>query len=213
MYCREVEIVRMNTHILFTGFSLFALLTLSIERFLALTCPFFHQTAITKRRLIIFQLILMTVTVSTLPLQHLKTKTIGNMLIAVFLLCVLLTFIFLNYKMLAIAKTKREDQRAGITTTSNGERKRDMKKCKTISTCSLAVCCFFVCFLPGIIVSLWSFASKTEWNDTHVVLFKIWSNTFGTMNSTLNCLIFFWRNSILRREGMKIAKCLRGDKS
>ena len=50
MYHVEIENVRRYTHTLLTGFSLFALLTLNIERFLALTCPFFHQTAVTKRR-------------------------------------------------------------------------------------------------------------------------------------------------------------------
>ena len=36
-----------------TGFSMSALLTLIVERFLALKYPFFHQTAITKKRLVL----------------------------------------------------------------------------------------------------------------------------------------------------------------
>ena len=207
MYHVEIENVRRYTHILLTGFSLFALLTLNIERFLALTCPFFHQTAVTKRRLIIFQVISIILTVATLPFQYFQAQTIGNMLIAAFLLLIFSTFIFLNYKMFVIAKSKRVVP-TGIATTNHEERKEGMKKFKTISTCWLVVGCFFVCFFPGIIISLWGFTSKVAWNDTHVVLFGIWSNTLGTMSSTVNCLIFFWRNSILRREGMKIAKCL-----
>jgi hypothetical protein len=39
------------------------------------------------------------------------------------------------------------------------------------------------------------------------MLFKLWSGTLVAMNSTFNCLIFFWRNSILRREGIKVVKC------
>jgi hypothetical protein len=48
--------------------------------------------------------------------------------------------------------------------------------------------------------------SNKPFHDRQVLLFNIWSVTFLCMNSTFNCLIFFWRNSILRREGMKIAK-------
>jgi hypothetical protein len=29
------------------------------------------------------------------------------------------------------------------------------------------------------------------------------------LNSTFNCVIFFWRNSILRREGMKMVNTFR----
>jgi hypothetical protein len=45
-------------------------------------------------------------------------------------------------------------------------------------------------------------ASKTPFYDRQVLLFNLWSNTFCSLNSTFNCVIFFWRNSILRREGM-----------
>ena len=49
---------------------MFALLTLTIERFLALTYPFFHPTAVTKRRLVLFQVFLMITTVSLPPLTY-----------------------------------------------------------------------------------------------------------------------------------------------
>ena len=216
MYNAKIEAMRACTSILLGGFSMCSVFTLNIERLLALTCPFFHHATMTKRRLVIFLVILMVVPVTILSLQRFDPKTIGNMLIAVCLLLISFTFIFLNYKMLAIAKSKREVQRVsptGLTKPRHQERKIVMKKFKTISTCSLAVGCIFICFLPGIIFSLWGFASKMEWNDTHVVLSKFWSNTFSAMNSTLNCVIFFWRNSILRREGIKIAKCLWSKRS
>jgi hypothetical protein len=44
--------------------------------------------------------------------------------------------------------------------------------------------------------------------DRQVVLFNLWALTFVSTNSTFNCLIFFWKNSILRREGVKIVKHL-----
>lgn len=80
---------------------------------------------------------------------------------------------------------------------------------KNISTCSLAVACFSVSSFPKIIYCAWRFTSKSPFYDRQVMSFALWSCTFLAMNSTFNCLIFFWRNSILRREGMKVVKCFR----
>ena len=203
----EIEVLRLCTTIVVGSFSMSSLLTLNIERLLALACPFFHHAAVTKRRLIVVLLLIMTILVTLLPLHYFLKKTVGNMLVAVFLVPLLITFIVLNYQMYGIAKLKNADHR--VAPTDDQERKIAMKKFRSVSTCSLAVACLCVCFFPGIIFSLWGATSKSPWSDAHIVLSKLWSNTFGAMNSTLNCLIFFWRNSILRREGMKVAKCLR----
>ena len=213
-YHEEIDATRTNASILLGGFSMFALLTLNIERFLALTRPFFHQTAVTKLRLTIFLALQMTIVVALSPLYSFYAKTVGNVLLTAVLLLVLFAFIFMNYKMLTIAKSKRKHQHvapADLSSPRHKKRKKQKEKYKSISTCSLAVGCFFICFCPEIIGSAWRFTSKLAWNDRKLVLIKLWSNTFGALNSTLNCLIFFWRNSTLRREGMKTAKCLRSE--
>ena len=84
IYHGEIENNRAYTTTLLGGFSMFALLTLTIERFLALTYPFFHQTAVTKKGLLLFQAFLMAITVSASQLAHLYEKT-GVVLIAVFI--------------------------------------------------------------------------------------------------------------------------------
>jgi hypothetical protein len=72
----------------------------------------------------------------------------------------------------------------------------------------LAVACFFICYCPKIIHSALRLTSEAPLNDRGVVLFRLWSNTFVSMNWTFNCLIFFWKSSILLGEGMKIVKRL-----
>ena len=207
----EIEVTRVYTSTLLGGFSMIALLTLTIERFLALTYPFFHQTAVTKKRLLLFQAFLMATTVSVSKLAHLYEKT-GVVLIAVFILFSLFVFVCLNYKMFTIAKSKRNDEKvfqASTATSSNQERKRRELNFKNISTCSLAVGCFFVCSFPRIMYSATRLTSNMPFYDRQVLLFNIWSGTCFFFNSTFNCLIFFWRNSILHREGTKIAKRFR----
>ena len=67
MYSAEIQATRIYMSLLLGGFSLFALLTLNIERFLALTRPFFHQTAVTKGKLTRFLALQMIMPVA-LPL-------------------------------------------------------------------------------------------------------------------------------------------------
>ena len=206
IYYGEIEVTRVYTGTTLGGFSMFALLTLTIERFLALTYPFFHQTAITKKRLLLLQAFLVTTTASVLQLAHLFEK--ADVLSAVFILFFLFVFVCLNYKIFIIAKSKRNDEKVFPTrtaTSSNQERKRHLNF-KNISTCSLAVGCFFVCSFPRIIYSATRLTSNMPFYNRKVLLFDIWSGTSFFMNSTFNCPIFFWRNSILRREGTKIAK-------
>ena len=216
MYSAPIETTRIYVALPLAGASLFALLTLNIERFLALTRPFFHQTAVTKRKLALFLAIqiITWVALSLLWLFYSKGKNDFPVLfMTVFVLLFLFILAFLNYKMLVIVKSKREDELrvapARSETPGNQERqKRRKRNFKNISTCFLAVVFFFCCSFPSIICSIWSYTLKLQSNDRRRILFDNWAATFACMNSTLNCVIFFWRNSILRREGMKILKCL-----
>ncbi len=110
--------------------------------------------------------------------------------------------------MFIIAKSKREDQSV-VPSTATSVDENKISNMKNISTCSLAVGCFFFCSCPQIIYSILRLTSQTPVYDRQVLLFSLWSKTFVSMNSTFNCVIFFWRNSILRREGMKIINALR----
>ena len=140
----------------------------------------------------------------------------GPIIASAILLSSLFALTVLNYKMLMIVRSKRDHELRVAPTSSatpayQERQKKRKKNLKNISTCSLVVGCFFICSLPGIIYVIWIFISKVESNDRQNIIFNIWACTIFSMNSTFNCLIFFWRNSILRREGMKIVKCLHVD--
>ena len=193
------------------GSSMSALFMLNVERFLALTCPFFHKASVTKRRLICFQALFMNILIGLSALVYFNPETIQSILSIVMVLSFLGFFICSNYKMFIIAKSKRVDERIPSTQamSMNENRKKLISNFKSISTCSLAVGCFFFCSCPRIIYSVLRLASETPSYNRQVLLFSLWSSTFISINSTFNCLIFFWRNSILRREGMKIIKSFR----
>ena len=213
-YNGAVKYIWEYTCIFFSGYSGIALLTLNIERFLAIKYPFLHQTAVTKRRLVLFQAFWIIIAFCSMsPLAYFYGRTVGNMVIIAYILCIFSLFVYLNYNMYTIAKSIQKGARVTRSSATLSvhyhERKERKLNLKNISTCSLVVGCYFICFFPQFVYSVLRLIRDSLPNDEHVTwLFNLWSSTLVAMNSTFNCLIFFWRNSILRREGMKIVKCL-----
>ena len=193
------------------GTSLIALFMLNVERFLALTCPFFHHASVTKTKLLGLQAFSTVIALGLSQLVYFNLETIVDICETVTVLSLLFLFIYSNYKVFITAKSKRADERVAPTTAMDENRKTRILNLKNFSTCSLAVGCFFCCFCPYIIyAALRLHASRTSFSERQFLLFYLWSKTFNSsVNSTFNCVIFFWRNSILRREGMKILNAFR----
>jgi ABC-type spermidine/putrescine transport system permease subunit II len=78
---------------------------------------------------------------------------------------------------------------------------------KNISSCLLAVACLVCLYLP---MSVYIALSITEESaSTNLKISWLWTKTIITTNSTFNCLIFFWKNNILRTEGIRVIKVLK----
>jgi hypothetical protein len=148
------------------------------------------------------------------PLVIVNTKTVFavNIFAAVAIVLLLFLLVYGNYKMFIIAKSKRENEGATPSAVVDKNGKHQILNLKNISTCYLVVWCFFICSCPHIIYSVFRLSTGAPPFDREVLLFRLWSNTFTSINSTLNCVIFFWRNSILRREGIEIIKSLRASR-
>ena len=70
----------------------------------------------------------------------------------------------------------------------------------------LVVFCSFILNLPNAL-GLAFFHDRLKIVNP-LVQCKIWTVTLVLMNSTINCLIFFWANAKLRKEGWKVCKSL-----
>ena len=123
-------------------------------------------------------------------------------------------FIYLSYKILFIVKSKCKGRRIAPADAATGsskkvkKRKIDFQNISTYVVWQLAV--FFILSLPETIYSHLPGVSCLTSQRINDIVFGIWSDSFIFMNCTVNCLILFWRNSILRGEGHHsiIAKCL-----
>ena len=183
-----------------------ALLTLNIERFLALSYPFFHERMVTKERVVYF-LVLQQFSGILLSILTFRDIILSRPMVMIFALSFVLSlFLYINCRIFIIARLKRRSGK--IAPSNHREQKRTKFNLKKMSTCSLAVVCFIVCSFPEYFYWIYLLTSETQLHE-NTNTFRLWSGTMVGANSTFNCLILFWRNTVLRREGMKIVKKLQ----
>jgi hypothetical protein len=186
---------------LFIGFSIIALLVMNIERYLGVYYPFFHRTSVTKRRLLtllavlfILPIILITISVNGLVISL-------PVALVVFFAIIFPPIVFMNYKLFKISRKGRRDNTASPDVSTSHV------NLKNIHTCLLAVACLMLMYTPSFFFIAFNFAEKSMSENTSVSRF--WAATVATANSTLNCVIFFWKNDVLRGEGIKVLKTLK----
>ena len=184
------------------GFSLLVLLVMNFDRYLATYYPIFHRTSVTKGKLLTLLATLIVVRL-TLYLIHVCSSVLSFpvYLLAAFTM-LFPPMLFINYKLFIIARKSRRNN--GILP--------EMKKTfslKNISSCLLAVACFVLLSIPVFVYIGLTINSGFSWALDITNIAGLWTVTITSMNSSCNCLIFYWKNKILRTEGMKVIKGLR----
>ena len=206
-----------STLYLFTGMSVSTLLILNIERYTAIIHPIWHLTAATKRRLmfmwIIMCLLNMINVVSRLVLP-LLSKIIVLIVISTLCCTTLVTYVSIfrvarKRKGVGACNTVGHDTNCGDRQDKElGNMAAFLRELKMAKTYFAIVVLAFVCFLPsGIGIHVLKYPwNKSEKERSSVTIAYTWTNTLITMNSTLNCVIFFWANRMLRQEASKLVK-------
>ena len=81
---------------------------------------------------------------------------------------------------------------------------------KNISSCLLVVACVVVLSIPTFVyIGLRINSPETRNTLDNARLAGLWALTISLMNCTLNCLIFYWKNKVLRTKGLKVLKSLK----
>ena len=198
---------------IFYGLSLASLLTMNVERYIALSYPYFDQRFVSRWRVltalsVIEALVLVQSILSyrnlVLPAAMEPASVLGTLFLLLF---------FLNYKIFMIARRMRKvnDRIATSLWLNQGNslpaqilRSKRRSVLKGTSTCLFAVLCFFVCCFPALLHTCMSLISKSLLSANDNRGWDLWASTLVSMNSTFNCLIFFWKNTTLRNEGRNI---------
>lgn len=199
--------ISLKSSVVLLAFSFNALVVMSFDRYLATSYPIVHRTSVTKRRVSTLLVILNTVSVILFFLSF-KDFVIS------YAVAILIGFnidfppmLVLNYKLLKITRTRRRNKKIAPDEATGIKKSFSAKN---ISSCLLAVTCFVVLSTPifaYIVLRKTSNEKKFALNATHLT--GLWAVTVSAMNSTFNCLIFYWKNKILRTEGMRVIKSIK----
>ena len=172
---------------------------MNFDQYLATHYPIFHRTSTTKGNLLTLFTFLV-IFVITLTAMSTNDFIIPYHVDAP-MFCIIFIFpmLFINYKLFTIARKSRR----------NNETKKSFSL-KNISCCLLVIACLMALSIPSfvsVVLRLTFKEKQITLDSTHVV--GLWARTTGSMNSTFNCLIFYWKNKILRSEGMKVIRSMK----
>ena len=166
-----------------------------LDRYLSTYYPLYHRTSVTKGKLLGLHAILSILTVTFLML------TTYNIILSFevgLLICLGILFpsmLFINFKLFIISRKNRPNISP------------EMKKAfsmKNVSSCLLAVACFVALSIPAFVYGGLKLTLKDTLTLDVANIAALWGRTIASMNSTCNCLIFYWKNKILRAEGKKV---------
>jgi hypothetical protein len=205
--CMTFFITR-NVGLLIFFYSMTALAMMSFERYMGVLYPFVHRAKVTKEKLLkcfISVCSLQTVIFVT-GFTLLKREKAARAFFATNAL-VFLAFTVFVYTRIFCFRIKNNTFLAGrevVDVASNGGAKvskkaRFLKELKIAKSCFIVVLSNLFCCLPPIII----IALLSPEPSFLLIIVKKWSSIISMLNSTMNSLVFFWRNKELRNEALK----------
>ena len=162
-----------------------------------------NKLLVTKGRLLTLLAILIIVEI-TLRVMSVNDFIISDGVHSLIIFILLFpAMLFINYKLFLVVRKSRKNKRIS----------REMKttfSLKNISSCLLAAACVVVISIPACVcIGLRINSPETRYTLDNANLAGFWAITIALMNCTFNCLIFYWKNKVLRTEGLKILKNLK----
>ena len=195
------------------GCSFKTLLMMNLERYLAIVHPIFHRTKVTKERLvkclIVLWLFVLALTVFAFYRRDIFSKFL---LLEVSFCMAALVFIYVRIY-IASTRSSKNFRRKNRTNASpkcqdtfETERRGYLRNVRLVKSCIIVLVCFGIsCFLPNAVLIAYIFQ---EMSAEDLYMIQSWSVILFILNSSLNSLVFFWRNKLLRKEAQKILKQL-----
>ena len=194
---------------LMCSLSSYVLLVMSTERLIGVCFPFYYQRSVTKSK------ISWCVALTCLIIIGEWLLTIKVKSTRIIMVIAQLSFLFLAagiiYTVIYITARKKRAQNSIFQSRELREQRQHLLKNIKLNSLYVLVTLTFIVFLcPTLVTYILEYYSKPA--DSHYPIFliiRLWARTFVTMNSTFNCCVYFWKNSILRKEAKKIMRTSR----
>jgi hypothetical protein len=186
------------------GISFGLFVVLNVEIYLSIIYPIFHKTKVTNKRALKTLCVVVFVSVlrSYLFTFHISKRG-ATMFVTVFILLIVMALVFIHVKIFMVVYRRRKIGFAGTAvggpSSSALRRKSFLRGVREAKSCLLVLFCTVLCYLPSAIED-----GMLETSTFTVIFFNPWRCTFFLAASFLNCIVFFWRNGILRKEAKDI---------
>ena len=192
----------------FSGISGCTLFIINIERYFAIIHPFLHRIHFTKRRFVLTWVFLWFLVIVFI-LYRVYFPFLGVLIPVT--LCIIVFTSLLTYVRIYVVARKTMLKRNEVHNNSDQESHINLmvflRELKMAKTYVLIVSLCFLCYLPIVVLhGIGKIFYRVDQGADNLVNAIDWANTLISLNSTLNCLIFFWGNREMRGEGCKIAK-------
>ena len=203
--------------ILVLVFSMATLSAMHIERYMGVVHPLIHRRSVTKRKLLKYVIFVCVVYLITFFISFVNIA-VYFILTGIIVVIYLALTVYVYVRIFFAASTRKAFSNSDIISDTSQrteeERRKDvrrtqrvfLKAIKLAKSCFLVVVCMLVCYLPLICVKGLNLNGFVKWTAL------TWTGTLAVLNSSLNSIIFFWRNNLLRKESRDILKCICGSK-
>ena len=189
--------------------SIMTLFGLNIERYLSILHPFYHRTKVTKPKLL-KMIVGLWILVLAPRLASLALGIFMNVMVTIvfalnaFSTLYIYVAIYLTIRRRArMADTRDTGEQIAQARETEGRinKKREQQNVKMAKSCAVIVSVVLTCNIPFTLYYTLPLSNMTPF-------LAIWSTTIALIPSTLNSLMFFWNNSDLRKEALKLFKNL-----
>ena len=191
----------------FVAISFTTFVALNVEIYLSIIYPIFHKTKVTNRRVLAIICVIGIITIirTYLFVFHIG-KRAAKLFASIFILITFIALTYIHVKIsMAVYKRRRIGFAGGVRSSNVRESKSFLHGVREAKSCLLVLFCTVLCFLPSAIED-----GMTERSTFMVILFNPWRSTFALAASFLNCIVFFWRNGILRKEAKNVIHSFTG---
>ncbi len=201
-----INYLNLGSLLLFSGMSFETMIVMNCERYLGIVHPIFHKTKVTKERLLLCLMIIWLVGGAQILLLFYYGDVFMKLKAFEVIFCMIL-LLYMYVKIYLTAQQSRNTSSRRYKNRVHQEETLHLKAKSLIQNVKLAKSCFFVvmssyvCFLPACIIII--IHSRNE----VVYMAQMWSETFLLLNSSLNSVLFFWRNNGLRKEALILIGC------
>lgn len=192
-----------------TILSIMVLSGMNFERYMGVVHPFVHRCYVTRRKLLTYVIIFCLFCVILFAISFVYKKPLlifSGVIVVVFII----TTVFSQTRIFLVAKKASGQIAIDVNTArtdlslQNRNRRRFLSELKLAKSCYFIVICYLVCYLPAnILVRL----ITMDFFDR--VVFRTWTVTFVMLNSSINSVIFFWTNRVLRHEAKMVLRSTR----